>query len=328
MDNKLLPGPAARPYRIGFLLIDGFGLMSYSATLEPLRAANLLAGKILYEIHHLPAAGARATSSSGAIIRANAQVGEQVDFDLMLVVAGGDPFSFRDERLFQWLRHLSRRRIWLGGVSGGPVILARAGLLRGRRATVHWEHAPTMTELFPDLLLEKTLYVMDHDRMTCAGGTAPLDMMHALITGHHGIHFARQVCDWFMHTEIRPSGNPQRAGLAERYHTHHPALLSTIELMQNNLAIPLDLPQLARLASLTTRQLNRLFHDKLHQSTMAFYRDLRLEKARNLLLQSPLSITRIALATGFGSSAHFSQAYRTKYGEKPSVLRGRRIRQD
>lgn len=312
---------SASAYRVGILLIDGFALMSYSATVEPLRAANHLAGRTLYNIRHLPVSGASATSSSGITVKAQAHFGEQIDFDLVLVVAGGDPLTFRNERVFQWLRHLSRRGIFLGGVSGGPAILATAGVMDGYRMTVHWEHAGALSEARPLLLVEQSLYIMDRQRITCAGGTAPLDMMHALITAHHGSAFARQVSDWFMHTEIRQSGAPQRAGLVERFETTNPAIISTIEVMENHIAEPLGLEQLAELAGMGPRQLNRLFREKLNRSTMSFYRERRLEKSRQLLSQSTLPLTQIALATGFANSAHFSNAFRLRYSSAPSDMR-------
>ena len=318
-DMSLLD--AGRPFRIGFLMIDGFALMSYAAAIEPLRAANLLAERTLYEFDHIPASGDHAVSSSGAVIDGTMRVGDRATLDLLLVVAGGDPIRYKGLHVFQWLRTMARRGVPLGGVSGGPVILARADVMTGRRMTVHWEHAPALGELYPDLMLARSLFVMDRDRITCAGGTAPLDMMHALITKHHGADFARLVSDWFMHTEVRPSGGPQRAGLVERYGTTNRPVIQTIEIMEGHIADPLTLRQLSTLSGLGVRQLNRLFGEKLGVSTMAFYRDLRLEKAENLLQQSTLSVTEVAQATGFSGSAHFSQAFKTRYGRVPSDLR-------
>ncbi len=309
------------PFQVGVLLIDGFPLMSYASVVEPLRAANLLDGRPLYRVRNIPAAGASATSSGGAVLAANDRIGRDTDLDLLLVVAGGDPASFRDERVFSWLRHLSRRGVRLGGVSGGPVILASAGLMTDRRMAVHWEHAAALAEISPSLLVERSLYVIDRDRVTCAGGTASMDLMHALIAEHHGTNFARLVSDWFLHTEIRPSGGPQRAGRIERYGTTNRAILDAVEAMENHVADPLGLDQLARLSDVSARQLNRLFREKLGRTTMTFYRDLRLEKARNLLMNSPLHLTEIALATGFANSAHFSKAHSKRYGKPPSTLR-------
>lgn len=310
-----------RSFRVGVLLIDGFALMSYASVVEPLRAANLLDGRQLYQVRNIPASGNSATSSGGAVLFANGAVGIDTEFDLLMVVAGGDPAAYHDERVFNWLRKLSRLGVRLGGVSGGPVILAAAGLMTGRRMTVHWEHAPALVEISPALIVERSLYVIDRDRVTCAGGTAPMDLMHALIAEHHGSRFAHLVSDWFLHTEIRPSGGPQRAGRVERHGTTNRAILDAIEAMENHIADPANLEHLAKQAGVSTRQLNRLFQQRLGQTTMAFYRNLRLEKARNLIMNSPLPLTEIALATGFASSAHFSKAYTNRYGAPPSQAR-------
>lgn len=319
MDNTLINHKI--PYRIGLLLVDGFAIMSYASATEPLRAANLLSEELLYSVKHIPVSGARAISSGKTEVRANAQLGEQTDYDLVLVIAGGDPATFNDRRVFQWLRHLSHLGITLGGVSGGSMILAAAGVMQGRRMTIHWEHAEVLKEIYPSLLIEKTLFIIDRDRMTCAGGTAPLDMMSALITRHHGADFARKVSDWFIHTDVRASGDPQRSGLAERYQTHNATVLTAIDIMRNHLADPLDLTQLSQLTGVSARQLNRLFYDHLKVSPMTFCRDLRLKKARTLLEKSALSIMDIALATGFTDPAHFSRTFSSQFGKSPSKLR-------
>jgi transcriptional regulator GlxA family with amidase domain len=323
MDARLseMDTTPARPFRVGALLIDGFALMSYAAVAEPLRAANLLARRELYALTNVPAAGSAATSSGGAVVPGQAAVGGGAPFDLLLVVAGGDPAAFGDRRVLSWLRRAARAGVTLGGVSGGPVILARAGLMTGRRMTVHWEHAAALAAVDPALMLERSLYVIDRDRVTCAGGTAPIDLMHALIAMHHGVAFARLVSDWFLHTDIRPSGSPQRAGLAERHGTSHPALLDALAAMEDHVADPLDLRQLAGLAGVGVRQLNRLFRELLGRSTMGFYRDLRLDRARDLLRGSTLPMTEIALATGFAGSAHFAAAHARRHGQPPSALR-------
>ena len=309
------------PVRIGCLLIDDFALMSYSAVVEPLRAANLLAGRTVYEVRHFAVPGQRAESSGRLAVGDAMAAGGNCDVDYLFVFAGGDPARFHDDETFEWLRLLAKRGVILVGVSGGPVILAAAGVMEGRRMTVHWEHAGLLSEVSPNLLVERTLYVIDRDRITCAGGIAPLDLMHALITEHFGGDLAQRVSDWYMHTDIRPSGGPQRAGIAERYGTTNPTVVRAIEAMENHIADPLTLPQLALLSGIGARQLNRLFGEKLGQSTMGFYRALRLEKARGFLAQSPMSINRVALAAGFSSQSHFSQCFRERYGEPPSALR-------
>jgi transcriptional regulator GlxA family with amidase domain len=228
---------------------------------------------------------------------------------------------FEDRNTFRWLRRMARRPVVIGGVSGGPAILARAGIMDGRRMTVHWEHVAPLAELVPSITIDRGLYVMQDDRMTCAGGTAAIDMMHAFLSRRHGPAFARRVSDWLLHTDVRPAFDPQRAGLTERYGTTSAPVIAAIEAMESHISDPLSLGQLASLAGTGTRQLNRLFSEKLGRSTMHVYRDLRLEKAHNLLWQSTLTVTEIALATGFAGSAHFSQAFRSAYGAPPSAFR-------
>lgn len=311
----------AAPFTVALLLTDGFALMSYAAAVEPLRAANLLSGKSLYNITHTTADGSAARSSSGALIDCDQIFKPSLKADLVLVIAGGDPARYDNFRVFNALKQLNNRGVTLGAVSGGPVILARAGVMQARRFTVHWEHAPVLNEMDPGLLVERSLYVIDRDRVTCAGGTAPLDLMHALITSHHGAEFAREVSDWFMHTEVRPSFGPQRSGLVERYKTHNGTIVQTIEIMENHIGDVLDLGQLALLSDVSKRQLNRLFHDTFQKSTMTFYQELRLEKAQTLIKQTTLPLTEIALLTGFANSSHFSKCYKARFGASPSSVR-------
>lgn len=311
---------AAPPFRVGICAVDGFALLSYASTVEPLRAANLLGGREMYRVIHF-GHGPASHSSGAAHVEVAGAIGDVAPLDLLIVVAGGRPELLDDPVLFRWLRQMAARGVPLAGVSGGPVLLTRAGVMRGHRMTVHWEHAAAMAEIAPDLLLERTLYVIDRDRMTCGGGTAPLDMMHALIAQQHGAEFARDVSDWFHHTEIRPSGGPQRSGLAERLGGVSPRVVDAVAAMERNVATPLSLDQLAVVAGITPRQVNRVFRAELGQSTMGYYRALRLDIARRLVVGSGLNMTEIALATGFSGSAHFATSFATAWSISPSEMR-------
>lgn len=320
-------GTSIKKLRIGILVIDGFAVMSYASLVEPMRAANLLGRRILYEMVNVGLTDQPITSSGATVVMPQAQVGDDLKLDYLFVVAGGDPTTFEDKHTFAWLSRQARAGVQMGGVSGGPIILAKAGLMSGRRMTVHWEHAAALAEISPHLLMERTLFVIDRDRVTCAGGTAPMDLMHALITRHHGAPFARLVSDWFMHTEIRPSVGPQRAGLVARVGTTNAAILDAVRAMEAHVADPLTLDDIAEVAGVSPRQLNRLFRDKLGRTTMRYYRDIRLDTAQNLLGNSPLSLTEIALATGFASSSHFARVYADAFGVPPSSNRTARALQ-
>lgn len=316
-----ISGPKSdRPLRIGLCPLPGFALMSYAATSEPFRAANLLSGRELYQLVNC-ADDAQITSSGAAAALTDRDFGDTGMLDYLFVIAGGDPFRFSNNAVFGWLRRLSKSGVTMGGVSGGPVILARAGLMADRRMTVHWEHAPALAETFPDLLLERTLFVIDRDRMTCAGGTAPLDMVHALIAGHHGARFARRVSDWFMHTEIRPGLGPQPGGLAERLGTTNRTVLDAVRAMGANLAEPLSLSDLARICDVTPRHVSRLFQEQLGRTPMQIYGELRMELAQKLVKDTDLPFTEIAAATGFSGLAHFSRSFSCGFGLSPTTQR-------
>ena len=302
---------------MGILPLPGFALLSYASLIEPLRAANLLSRRKLYDVVNI----GDARSSGGMAGPMDAKIGSQIDLDYLFVVAGGDPLNYNNKKIFNWLSQQARKGVVLGGVSGGPVILAKAGLMDGRRMTVHWEHGPALSEAFPSLLIERSLYVVDRDRITCAGGTAPLDMIYALIAQDYGAVFAQLVNDWFLHTEVRPSGGPQRGGLVERVGTTSRPVLAAVEAMESHVADPLNLNQLAAIAEVSVRQLTRLFEGKLKMSPIAYYRGLRLDVAERMAIGSSLSLTEIALAAGFANSAHFSKAFSDRFGFPPSQLR-------
>ena len=312
-------------YKIGILTLDGFPLMSYASVVEPLRTANLLSQKTLYEVVDITLTKDGARSSSGIVVVGKNTFDMKARFDIVFVVAGGDPFLVESKKLFSWLNRLAKFGTIIGGISGGPVILAKAGILGDRRITVHWEHAEGLLELDQKVILERSLYVFDRDRMTCAGGTAPLDMMLALISSQQGTVFAQFVSDWLVHAEIRPSGAAQRGGLASRIGTTNSLVLMTVELMENHIADPLTLGQLAALVGISERQLNRVFKQNLERSTMVYYRSVRLGKAKNLLRNSNLRISEIAEATGFANQSHLAGLFATSFGYAPSQYRSRQF---
>ncbi|MEM6637457.1 MAG: GlxA family transcriptional regulator [Pseudomonadota bacterium] len=309
-----------RPFKVGILPIDGFALMSYGCCVEPLRAANLLARRTLFDIVHL-GFDPVVQSSGAATVEPCIHPSQKPNLDMLLVIAGGDPLRFENAAFFHWLRQAARSSLTLGGVSGGPVILAKAGVMDGYRMTVHWEHAAELAEMHPELTVEKRLYVFDRDRVTCGGGTAPLDLMHDLIAQQHGGAFARTVSDWFLHTEVRAAAAPQRSGLIERLGNHPGHVLDAIATMENHVGDRLSLAQLALTSGVTRRHLNRLFRSSFGVSTMAYYRGLRLDLADKLLSTSTMSIANIAAATGFATAGHFSSAYRSARGRAPRDVR-------
>ncbi len=313
------PGLPHRTQAIAFLLIDGFALMSYAAAIEPLRAANLLSGRELYRWRHIAVRGEFAQASSGVRVLADGHVGETAGVDTVMVCAGGNPALFDDAATFGWLRGLARAGVRLGGISGGPWILARAGVLQGHRATIHWEHLPALAEAFPDLALKRTLYEVDRDRLTCAGGVAALDMMAELIERDHGRALATAVADWYLRTEMRSGGAPQRMDARERFGVHNDRLLRALAYMEAHLEEPASKAELAAVAGVSVRQLERLFAQHLSATPAEHYLQIRLDRARALLRQTTLSVMEAAVACGFVSPSHFARAYRARFGLSPKA---------
>lgn len=307
---------------VGFLLIPGFALMSYAGAVEPLRAANQLSGKTLYKWWNAAPADKPVLASNGAAVVPDFKFGSEVGaLDMMLVCAGGNPATFNDRRTFAWLKKLAARGVTIGGISGGPFILAKAGLLAGRRCTVHWEHLPALQEAFPDVRLTRSLFEFDGDRVTCSGGVAGLDMMVALITRDHGYELAAAVSDWLLHTQIREGTGPQRMDLRFRLGVGDAKLLKALKAMEAHIETPLSRDRLADLAGVSLRQLERSFQSELGRGVHEHYLALRLGRSRQLLRETSLSILEVALATGFASASQFSRAFRRSFGSTPREAR-------
>jgi transcriptional regulator GlxA family with amidase domain len=307
---------------VGFLLIPGFALLSYAATVEALRAANRLSGKNLYWWWHSAPGNQPAIASSGAAVLPDFTFGADVgQLDILLVCAGGNPAAYDDKQTFAWLRKLARQGVVIGGVSGGPFIVAKAGLLAGRRCTVHWEHMPAFQEAFPNVKLARSLFELDGDRITCSGGVAGLDMMTALIARDHGYELAAAVSDWFLHTYVREGVEPQRMDLRFRLGVSDEKLLTALKAMEENLEEPLSREQLAQLAGISLRQLERAFRRTLRRGVHQHYLALRLERSRQLLRETSLAIVEIALVTGFTSASQFSRAFNRAFSMRPRQAR-------
>ena len=324
MDTITSAGAGAgdRAEEIGFLLLPGFALLSFASACEPFRAANQLAGCTLYRLRYFGEGSEdRVASSSGAEVPTEGLPREHGRLHTLFVCAGGEPVTWDRPAIHAALRRLARFGVRIGGISGGPYLMAAAGLLANRAFTVHWEYAGATVEAFPDLRLTRARYVADPDRLTCGGGVAPLDMTHALIAGRMGEAFARRVSDWFLHTAIAAGADPQRASTSERYNIHHPALLAVIETMEKTVETPLSRRAMAALASISERHLDRLVRRECGLSFSAQYRSIRLAHARRLLRQSPLRIGEIATACGFSNISHFSHSYRACFGSSPTAER-------
>jgi transcriptional regulator GlxA family with amidase domain len=297
--------------------------MAYASAVEPLRAANVLSGRSLYQWRHITAGPGEARASNGVAFRPDFDIAREPTPSAVIVCSGGNPATFSHPPTLARLRRFARRGAKIGGVSAGSFILAQAGLLEGYRCTIHWEHASAFAEAFPRLRLTHSLYEIDRDRLTCAGGIAALDMMHAMISQDHGHALAAAVSDWFIQTSVRSSADRQRLSIRERYGIGNPKVARVLQRMENEAGRPADRKQLADLAGVSLRQLERLFSTQLGCSIDEQYKRIRLERARKLVAQTALPIVEIALICGFRTASHFSRSYKTVYGRAPQRERAK-----
>lgn len=311
------------PYRVAFLLVPGYSQLAFSSAIEPLRMANQLAGIEHYQYHLISKDGRPVVASNSVRSAVDHAMGQEPAVDLVIVCGGVDIETQSDRDMLAWLRRLARRGTALGSVCTGGFLLAQAGVLEGYRCTLHWEHISGIYEtlLFPRTIFTSELFVMDRDRLTSSGGMAPLDMMLNLITRQHGIDLAEAISEEFMHERIREFSERQRIPLRVRLGTSQPKLVEVVTLMEANIHEPLSLDELASHANTSRRQLERLFRRYLGCTPTRYYLELRLTRARQLLLQTDMPITDIAMACGFVSPPHFTKCYHDRHGHSPSAER-------
>lgn len=313
------------PIRMAFLLVPQFPMLAFASAIEPLRAANRLAEATLFEWTLVTIDGRAVCASNGIEIAAQASFAELSRPDMVIVCAGLEPLQFgRKHAIHHHLRRIARHGAKVGAISSGAFILADAGLLTDRRATVHWEYAELFRARYPQVRLTRALYVVDRDVFTCSGGTAALDMMSHFIGEQFGAPLAHTVAEQFIHPRIRGTEEAQRAEIPDRYAIGSPRLAKAIELMESTLDAPLSLREIARRVGVSTRQIERLFVDELQVAPTAFYRQRRLERARVLLRETLQPVRDVALESGFGSTAHLSRAYKRAFGCTPTEERARR----
>ncbi len=305
------------PETIGFLLVPKFSMMAFTSTVEPLRAANRMSGRDLYSWRLISSDGAPVEASNGIAMMPDSSIATADDLPTLIVCSGIDVHLVRDKETFSWLRRQARKGARIGAICTGSHILARAGLLDGYRCTIHWENIPGFTEAFPDIEVTGELFEIDRNRFTCSGGTAPLDMMLHMITTRHGHDLATAISDQFIHDRMRGPNDHQRMTLQSRLGVRDAKLISVIAQMESNLEEPLSRVDLADSVDLSTRQLERLFRKNLASTPKHYYVELRLRRARQLLLQTSMSVLDVALACGFVSASHFSKRYREFVGKTP-----------
>ncbi|MDD9723919.1 GlxA family transcriptional regulator [Roseovarius sp. SK2] len=322
--TKTSAGPTSGPKRFVFVLLENFSLLSFASALDCLRIANRMAGETLYEWVMAGDSDDEETVSCSAGTRFKVDIGleELRREDVVLLCGGANIQTAATKKMLNWLRREARRGPRIGGLCTASYIMAKAGLLDGKRATIHWENHDSFTEEFDEVELTKSVFVVDGNRMSTAGGTSSIDLMLKLIADDHGEQLANAVADQMIYSSIRTDQDTQRLSVPTRIGVRHPKLSQVIQMMESNIEEPISPAILAKQVAMSTRQLERLFRRYLNRSPKRYYMELRLQKARNLLMQTDMTVINVALACGFASPSHFSKCYRSHYNTTPYRERG------
>lgn len=315
---------AERPRRIGFMLVPGFSQLALSAAVEPLRMANHLAGRALFDWVLISHAGASARASNGLVTAAEYSMEETPSLDWLLVCSASASPTPVDPATRSWLHDLDRAGTGLGAIGTAPIILARAGLLAGHRWAMDLQATSTPEPSVAEQAgLTPALYIIDGSRATCAGGIAPLDMMLTLIGREHDTELAERIAEEYLHPRIRETGDRPAQCLRRRLEAAPQNLKDAVTLMEANLHEPLSLDELAGYTGQSRRQLERLFRKHLECVPTRYYMNLRLARARQLLLYTALSVAEVARSCGFISPPHFTKCYHEYHGCSPTEARRR-----
>ena len=305
------------PEPIGFFITPQFSLLFFLSIFDPLRVANEISGRKLFSYKIISEKGGLVQAFNGMSILSDVSISE-VDFMPSLIVCSGyQPEKYTSKSALAWLRQHARRGAQLGAVDTGCTFLAKAGLLDGYRVTMHWQVIDSFREQFPKTRVTDDLFEVDRDRFTCAGGSAGFEMMLAMIAQKHGNSLAAAIADQFIHSRIRRHTDLQREATSAHLRTQNPALLKAIDIMEQRTESLLAIPDVARYAGVSKRQLERMFNTHLKDSPSGYYLKIRLRRARYLLQQTSNSIIDIATSCGFSSASHFSRAYKKHFGKSP-----------
>lgn len=306
-----------------FLLIEEFSHLAFSCAVEPLRIANLVSGKDLYEWSFGAENGETAVCSNGSVTLVHYGFDAIPKCDRLFALSGIRMRNHVTRPLLAALRREKARGTAIGALCSGAWVLAEAGFLDGMQAAIHWEYHDGFMEAFPEVNLVRSVFVADEKHVTASGGTATADLMLHLIEREHGYDLAVAVADQMVYSAVRNATAEQRVSLQSRNGMRNAHLARAIQIMHDHISDPVSPTVIADDIGISTRQLERLFGKYLNTSPKKYFMEMRLERARNLLIQTEASVTEVALACGFDSPGHFSRVYRAAFNVTPMLQRGR-----
>ncbi len=316
--EKNIFSPNQNALDTAILVLDDCNTLSFAAAVDPMRAANRRAGRTLFRWRFFTPSGEKVHLTSGLVVDAPA-IANLATCSLLIIVAGFRLEEQATPRLLSSLRRLARQGTPMAAIDGGPWVLASTGLLDGHIATTHWEDLQAFSIRFPQVNVRRDRFCIS-DRFATSGGAAPcIDMMLYLIDKRHGSDLSRRVGGAFLYDPVPAS--QQSASSAPRSVRRNAHIARALSLMDATLEDPLPIPVIATRSGLSLKTLELRFQSHLGLSPKAHYLTLRLSEAHRLVTDTSLPIRDVALATGFGSPAAFSRAFRSAYGTTARALR-------
>jgi AraC family transcriptional regulator, glycine betaine-responsive activator len=307
--------------KFAFLTLPRYSMIAVSNAVEPLRMANIITGETVYDWSIVSLDGEPTPASNGLQLSPTVSLEKLGAVDILFVCGGVDVQAAVSAKTVAALRRLAERRVPLGALCTGGYALAKAGLLDKYRATIHWENLSALREEFPRIRLSDQLFTIDRDRFTCSGGVAPLDLMLHVVESQLGARVSQLISEQFIVDRVRSDRDRQYVPLRAQIGVSHESLIKVAQLMEDNIEKPLSLDEIAAATGLSRRQIERLFKRHLNCVPKRYYLQMRLRRARELLLQTSMPIIDITTACGFQSPPHFSRCYRAQFGCPPSSER-------
>ena len=303
--------------QVAIVALPPVSMSAVAPIIDALDLANEIDGRALYRWRMVSCDGHPVPLSGGAQWTADGAFSDALACDWLIVVAGRfQPFAEHRSFLAS-LARVSQRTPLVTGIHHGVWWLAMAGQLHGYRVAASWETYQQFAEQFERTIVTQHIYEIDRDRATCAGGQATLDFMLAMIAREHGAPLAERIADALGASTLRSGDERQRIPYVSAPGERHPRLNEALLLMEANIEDPLATDEIAGLVGISRRQLERLFRQYLGAMPSKYYLGLRLSKARSQLQRTSKSVVQISLACGFASAAHFSNAYRERFGVTP-----------
>lgn len=302
--------------QVDLLLFDDFSGHCLANTVEPLRAANTLAGRQIYAWRFLTLDGRSASSSAGMEVNPHDRLA-RCQGDMLIAMPSYRYRLLATSAAKNALRAAAKRYEVMAGFDAGAWLLAAAGLLDGRQATIHWEELVSFAEDFPQVEVLRLRHVRDGNRITCSGALAAFDLMMDLIGQTHGQALRLEVATLFMSPEATEVQSPSwGAGLARSG-----SVARALGLMQSNIETPLTILDIARQVGRSRKELEKRMKAQLGITPQAIYRRLRLIQARKFVLETDLSVAEIALRAGYEDPSAMTRAYRQEFGATPRQMR-------